>query len=174
VVKLARTYGVDVHQHLYLKNPSLAPKLLGYSEQAGIMTAYVIELLPPAWITLQKLVAHQPDLFFQHREEIYEAVQLAIQYMKEGGFVHGDLRSNNIMIDAEILKNASMARIKLVDFNWSGKAGAVLYPGSRNRSIKWSGLPGGPIGPEDDTELLESWWRKDVASAHQRTTYLKH
>jgi serine/threonine protein kinase len=170
VVKLARTYGVDAHQHLYLKD--LAPKLLAYSKQAGIPTAYVIELLPPPWITLQRLGANQPDLWVQHQEEIYKAVQQAIQCMLEGGFVHGDLRSNNIMIDAETLKNRSMAHIKLMDFDWSGKAGAVFYPASRNRSIKWPGLPAGPIRLEDDAELLGSWWSKEVVDARQRSTYL--
>ena len=82
-------------------------------------------------------------------------------HLKTSGFVHGDLRANNIMIDADTLNNGEVS-LKLVDFDWSGAAGIALYPGSRNEELKFPGEAGGPIGQNDDLKLVNGWWNKLV------------
>lgn len=47
----------------------------------------------------------------------------------QDGFVHGDLRSPNIMI--------TTAGPQLIDFDWAGKLGNAYYPVDINREIKW-------------------------------------
>ena len=47
-------------------------------------------------------------------------IQLMVLKLHDAGFVHGDLRAPNFIVDGD--------RLLLVDFDWGGKDGEVEYP----------------------------------------------
>ena len=90
-----------------------------------------------------------------------------LDVLETAQFVHGDLRTNNIMIrvDKQGLplssSNEEHSNIRVVDFDWAGKAHEVRYPDTRNNNIedvKWPGDAGTPIEAGHDRLLVTSWW----------------
>lgn len=49
------------------------------------------------------------------------AVLAAIQKLHRGGYVHGDIRDTNILVNSE-------SRIYIIDFDWAGRMGVTKYP----------------------------------------------
>ena len=69
------------------------------------------------------------DLDREMKKKVEMSVMAAVQVMHSENYVHGDLRSVNMMI--------SKGNVKLLDFDWSGKEGLIRYPHFINRiSIK--------------------------------------
>ncbi|KZT06283.1 uncharacterized protein LAESUDRAFT_628715, partial [Laetiporus sulphureus 93-53] len=130
VVKLVNdSYGEEVHQLLARHN--LAPALYGYARPEGAPAAYVMEYLDENWRSLFDLLRRDSSRPFH--QAIYASLQRALDLLKEENLVHGDLRSNNIMVritDGE-------PQIKIIDYDWAGKAGQVRYPAARNESLDW-------------------------------------
>jgi len=54
-----------------------------------------------------------------------EPLRAAVKVMHDADYVHGDLRSPNVLVKDD--------QVYLVDFEWAGKAGAVTYPLFMNR-----------------------------------------
>ena len=53
------------------------------------------------------------------------------------GNVHGDLRNANIIVrGARGL--APQSDVRLIDFDWAGRAGEVCYPLTRNAELDWA------------------------------------
>ena len=74
------------------------------------------------------------------------------------GFVHGDLRDTNIL-------SGNDGSVKLVDFDWGGRGGAVSYPTPRlNRDLVdgWSSEDL-RITKEDDLRILGNTLEKTSA-----------
>ncbi|KAJ2930697.1 hypothetical protein H1R20_g6391, partial [Candolleomyces eurysporus] len=167
VVKMvAESYGADVHQ--LLAKEGLAPKLYAVSSKTGIPNAYVMERLPQQWVTLYSLAEDSPSDFEQYSQGILNKLKHVITVLKQQGYVHGDFRSNNIMINTNTLGDESKVDIKIVDFDWSGKAQVAHYPGSRNPNITWPGIPGGPVEQGDDEVLFRSWWQETVKDVRKK------
>ena len=86
--------------------------------------------------------------------------------MEAEELVHGDLRANNVMVKVNAKKEPAVRAdgslyLMLVDFEWSGKAAEVYYPGARNdeiKGIKWPAEIGRAIEQGHDRALVESWW----------------
>ncbi|KAJ2921962.1 hypothetical protein H1R20_g15134, partial [Candolleomyces eurysporus] len=127
-----------------------------------------MERLPQEWVTLYSLAENNPSDFEQCSQGILNKLKYAITVLKRQGYVHGDFRSNNIMINANMLGDEGKVDIKIVDFDWSGKAQEAHYPGSRNPSIPWPGIPGGPVEQGDDEALLWSWWQETVKDVRKK------
>jgi len=70
-------------------------------------------------------------------------------------YVHGDLRSNNIMIRTDVMDKS--VDLRVIDFDWVGEARQVRYPAERNREIWWPGEAGGPIEQDHDLKMVYSW-----------------
>ncbi|KAJ2924281.1 hypothetical protein H1R20_g12811, partial [Candolleomyces eurysporus] len=166
VVKLASKYGQDVHQ--FLESQLLAPKLIATSSMEGIPTAYVMERLSSQWVTLHDLAEDNTIDFNRRSGDIHTSLMHIVELLRGKGYVHGDLRANNIMINTNTLQGEGQPDIKIVDFNWSGKAGVTRYPGTRNESIKFPGKPGHRIQQGDDAKLLEIWWPEILASVERK------
>ncbi|CAG8583965.1 13175_t:CDS:2, partial [Ambispora gerdemannii] len=88
-------------------------------------------------------------------EELFGGWKLVIMDYLEGvfhnkGFVHGDLRSVNILF-------GSTGDVKFVDFDWAGKDGEARYPESLNPQINWHKEVGlhKPIRSSHDLHLVE-------------------
>jgi hypothetical protein len=148
VVKMVpQNYGVDVHP--LSATEGLAPKLYAISSQNGIPNAYVMEHLPSPWIALYSLDEEYPSDFYRHSQEIYDILKKVTALLEENDFVHGGLRSNKILVNKDALEKEGKVDIKIVDFDWNGKAGKTWYPGS------WI--------PEPEDQMAWGSWRCDRA-----------
>jgi len=131
----------------------LAPKLYGYAEVEGAPTAYVMEYLDPcAWQTLHEFLKY--DATAVNRTQVREAVDSIIEKLESKNYVHGDLRSNNIMIQSDMIEKS--VDLRVIDFDWAGEAGQVRYPAERNRDFWWPGEAGGPIEQDHDSKMADS------------------
>ncbi|KAH7098894.1 hypothetical protein BKA62DRAFT_673995 [Auriculariales sp. MPI-PUGE-AT-0066] len=80
----------------------------------------------------------------------------AVKAMHQKGFVHGDLRGPNILLDGN---NAPM----IIDFDWAGRADSLhtIYPGNicldSSYKLHTDVCPGGRILPEHDDHLVKKW-----------------
>ena len=147
-----RSYSQDVHKHM--ADTGLAPKLYGYAEVEGAPTAYVMEYLDPcAWQTLHEFLKY--DATAVNRTQVREAVDSIIEKLESKNYVHGDLRSNNIMIQSDMIEKS--VDLRVIDFDWAGEAGQVRYPAERNRDFWWPGEAGGPIEQDHDSKMADSW-----------------
>ena len=154
VVKLVpRSYSVKVHR--YMADKELAPKLYGYAEVEGTLTAYVMEYLDPsAWQTLhQRYKPKLPNSKIKYPLKLRTALDNIIKTLRSENYVHGDLRTNNIMINV----TGNSVDLRVIDFDWAGEAEQVSYPAERNRDIQWPGEAGEPIVVGHDSEMVNSW-----------------
>ena len=126
-----RSYSQDVHKHM--ADIGLAPKLYGYAEVEGAPIAYVMKYLDPcAWETLHQFL--KSNAAAVDRTQLQEALDSIIEKLEPKNYVHGDLRSNNIMIRTDVMDKS--VELKVVDFDWAGEAGQVCYPEEWNREIQ--------------------------------------
>ena len=59
------------------------------------------------------------------------------------------------MIRTDVIENS--VELRVVDFDWAGKAGQVCYPAERNTDIQWPGKAGEAILKKHDSEMVDSW-----------------
>ena len=75
-------------------------------------------------------------------------LQAAVQLLHQAGFVHGDLRSNNILVVS--------GTVRIIDFEWVGVAGEAAYPLFMNHiDVEW------PDGARDRQLIKQEhdlWW----------------
>ena len=153
LVKLAPcSYSRDVHKHM--ADTGLAPKLYGCAEVEGVPTAYVMEYLDPSiWQTLYHLSKPKKKLNKPTANQLRGALQEIISALDEKKYVHGDLRSNNIMIRTDVMDKSM--DLKVVYFDWAGEAGQVYYPAEQDREIQWPGEAGGQIEKDHDSKMVD-------------------
>jgi len=115
----------------------LAPKLYGYAEAKGAPTAYVMEYINRPFGTHCQLLKPEDKPSKNTAYHLKDALEKIIAALDEKKYVHGDLRSNNIMIQTDGMDKS--VDLKVVDFDWAGKAGQVHYPAEQNRrdSVAW-------------------------------------
>ncbi len=138
VVKFTPTYGSDAHR--LLAREDLAPDLL----YAGPVYDYA------GYTRMQMVVMAQCRggghiLWDMADEPIRQQVRDAVRVLHEHGFVHGDLRSQNIMLDKSL-------RLRVIDFDWAGQEGVARYPKDLSPDIPWpaGAKPGMLITKEHD------------------------
>lgn len=133
----AHGYGAEAHQ--LLAEAGLAPALYGTCS-VGHFTMVVMELI------VGGVQWHGPT----HRGEHWQALSRAVTLLHDNGFVHGDLRSPNILVGA--------AGVTVLDFDWAGREGNAFYPCVLNRKgIRWpaDAAVRAPITKNHDLEMLE-------------------
>ena len=96
-------------------------------------------LNPSVWQSLYQLLKPED----KPTNQLQDALEKMIAALDEKKHVHGDLRSNNIMIRTNVMDKS--VGLKVINFDWAGKAEQVHYPAERNREIQWPGEAGGPI-----------------------------
>ena len=113
VVKFTRTYHEKAHR--LLAEHQLAPHLHGvYPVQDGFLMVVMEKVEgPTAWA----LLAQQKHLSSSAHKDVEEAVRL----LHEQGWVHGDLRSPNIIVPEG-------GKTKIIDFDWTAEEGKGRYP----------------------------------------------
>ena len=127
------------------------------------------ELLYCAWEDSVGLLVvitryYECDLKAPLSDKVLQQLEDGLKVLHEQNLVHGDLRRPNILTDEE-------GRIRLIDFEWSGEAGAVRYPALLNPEITWpKGVEaGGWIRPEHDRLSLEIYKKQRDAANRVQT-----
>ena len=154
----SRPYGAFVHR--FLGNCNLAPRLIGVctlDEQCP--TIYVMEKLDDSWTSLAAWSKEEAPVGSEQRSTIrarvHDSIIEIIGLLEGENLVHGDLRTTNLMIKRD------GSALKVIDFDWAGEAGKILYPFERNEDVgEWpvGSEPGGIISKADDHALFEKWW----------------
>ncbi len=164
-------YGDSLHRVLALEclAPALHGRIVAPDSIAPIANAYIMEYLPPpasdrGWITLyafELVETFDADTKMSLKNRIWPALDTILKVMEEKSLVHGDLRSNNIMVEVESDRTLPKGDVKLrvVDFDWGGPVDKTHYPLIRNEAAAmWPGPRGGPIKIGHDRQLVKAWW----------------
>jgi hypothetical protein len=152
-VKYVQSYSEEAHRACY--DLGFAPKLLGSGTLHARWRMIVTEWLDPQkWKSLFYPVAG--NHLTQARVEY--ALEKISEFGKTG-WVHGDVRDANVMVFVGSKNDVGEGGggVLLVDFDWSGRHGEVLYPHNmevqrirRARDAKRLGV----IKPEHDLEMM--------------------
>jgi hypothetical protein len=151
VVKFVERYGEDVH--MFLAGRRCAPALLYYGSIGSGPTSPSYGRL--SMVVMEHIVG---ETLSQLRvgnglcvHNLFQSLRSIIKILHDQGFVFGDLCAPNIMVTPQ---NA----IKLIDFDWAGKVGAVKYPLLMSSGITWpSGATGGAlITKQHDLDMIRA------------------
>ena len=117
-VKFAETYGIEAHRRLY--ELRIAPKLHYHHRVVGNLYMVVMERVKgKQWSKLERGSVDQTA---------FKELRTQLGKFHEQGFVHGDLRNCNVMLDYE-------GKAKVIDFDWAGKEEDVRYPKNINMDL---------------------------------------
>lgn len=122
VVKFVGQYGRAAHDHM--AKAGYAPKLIHF-ENLGRdyrdLSMVVMDLVQG--VTLADAYALNAPL----PAPVHADVTKALGVLNDGGYVHGDLRRQNIMLSKR-REGDDNTGIRFIDFDWVGKEGEVRYP----------------------------------------------
>ncbi|KAF7970321.1 hypothetical protein HWV62_24398 [Athelia sp. TMB] len=153
LVKFTDRYSADAHRHLALAPHGAAPRLRGCFPVAGGWLAVVMEQSE-----YKQLFAITPELTPAERAKVQARVREIVDTLHGGGFVHGDIRSTNLLVDrASLGATAGDVKIHLIDYDWAGLDGEATYPIGINRSsvTRPDGAEGGKlITKAHDIEMI--------------------
>eukprot|EP00731_Ephydatia_muelleri_P001995 Em0001g1995a len=140
VVKFfAQKYGIAVQRCLH--NAGLAPEVLKEVKVGRVWSACVMTNVEGK--TLFECLRDN-SLTEDAKKDICKQLSCIKNVLTSEGYVHGDLRSSNIIV-------AANNKLCVVDFSWAGKSLDVRYPWSLNcSSIRWH--PGVGCGKKISTE----------------------
>jgi hypothetical protein len=145
-------YGEEVHR--FLAERGMAPTLYGTQTLEGGPMMIVMEDLNinDGWTTLDFITPKEQNAAKNEviREKVHPRLQNIVRILKTNDFVHGDIRSNNIMV-----KKGHEGECYLIDFDWAGKVGTARYPFDLNTSITRRRIPGAAIMLEDDQQMMD-------------------
>jgi len=113
-VKFSQRYSVDLHR--FCVSQGLAPKLLGFQQLSGGWFVVAMEKIDS--VAVEKITS------FPEVEEWKKDIQALMGGFHQKDLVHGDLRLANFIFT----KSENPRRMLLVDFDWGGKEGEVVYP----------------------------------------------
>jgi len=135
IVKFTDSYGEAAHR--LMAEQQIAPALLFCKREAGYSGLFVV-VMDFVEDTKQLVTA-----------DAFSKLEQAFQRLHSAGLVFGDLRVPNLLIEAK--------ELKLVDFDWSGRAGERRYPLDLNTKLDWpSGVePGALITADHDRAQLQ-------------------
>ncbi|KAF8519333.1 hypothetical protein BU17DRAFT_65931 [Hysterangium stoloniferum] len=144
----------------YAAGGGFAPAILGVNFLSAGWTMVVMEDLVDHYMPFQ--ASDRTDL------RVREALQAALKNLDSKGYVHGDLRKENILVrgkSAMGLDNGGLtSRVKFVDFEWSGPEGVVEYPLQLNTTQiqrPVDAVSTGPIRKAHDRQMVEYLFRGD-------------
>jgi serine/threonine protein kinase len=148
-VKFARRYSKEAH--MKCASMGFAPQLRGFEELPGGWYMAIMDYLDAA--SYQELCSALPELSLASKKNTAREIHEAISALHQAGYVHGDIRSNNVM------KKKGDGGIMLVDFDWAGIIEEVRYP--MNVNIVEIGRPQGAydgqlILAEHDVAMVDS------------------
>jgi len=138
VVKFTRKYGRELHEfcadHLY------SPKLLAYERLPGGWIGVAMEFVASACPLMESKFSQEC------RQQWLDEMDEMVTKMHEAGYVHGDLRPRNFMVDQK--------KLFLIDFDWGDKEGTAMFPDDELVPILRLGWGQLKITKEDDMRVL--------------------
>ena len=144
VVKFSHTYSEECHAACFAQG--FAPELISCERIAGGWYVVVME-----WLEEYKTLSSLKNDSAVSSSVLAE-LRRAVETMHGEGFVHGDLRSPNVLVGPG-------GKVKIIDYDWAGRDGEAVYLPFRNRqNINWhpDAKLGEPIRPDHDIFLLKS------------------
>lgn len=112
LIKFARQYCIELHD--LCAKLGHAPRIFGYERLPGGWYAVAMEFIEDS------VSITSSGLLPLHRDRWKKELQRLVDNFHAKGFVHGDLRDANILCKGD--------RMTLIDFDWGGKDGEVVYP----------------------------------------------
>jgi serine/threonine protein kinase len=147
IVKFTCQYSEAAHN--YLASRDLAPMIRKCVRISADWTAIVMDKS-----TYRVLYGLQ--LSEAQRTKVKCKVKSIVETLHEGGFVHGDIRDANLLIDEASLTSNDVA-VHLIDFDWAGCTGEAKYPmGTNCKTVRRpAGVKGGEVVTEQhDVEMV--------------------
>ncbi|KAG8899070.1 hypothetical protein FRB99_006951 [Tulasnella sp. 403] len=140
-------------QHQMAAKDSFAPKFFGVARCEGAPDAIVMQLLSrhDGWNTMGSK-RYRRRATERQVTKLRQWVADFLSWLETHKFVHGDLRSNNIM--CRLHQNGVDIEIRVVDWDWAGEVGEVRYPPDLNPEANLPGAAGGLIEKEHDRQML--------------------
>jgi hypothetical protein len=158
VVKFVRKYGEEAH--CLLASHGMAPQLLyrGPLSPNSELSMIVMDYFPGK--TLSSVFGSMEVC-----DETYKGVKKALDVLHEAGFVYGDLRRPNVLVQGdnthvfgEGLQSGTKLKVVLIDFDWADKVGIARYPAFLNPRVMYPKDvgPWRQIRKEHDDLMLEN------------------
>jgi serine/threonine protein kinase len=123
-VKFTKRYSENAHQ--FLANLGYAPQLREVTSLPGGWTMVIMDFSPYAQLAELFMPSVESPRFVKSK------IRDIVQKLHDNGFVHGDIRENNILVDPETLASKDDCAVHLIDFDWAGKDQEVRYLGRVN------------------------------------------
>lgn len=114
VVKFSSQYGAEVHQEL--ADCGMAPNIYAHLVVGGMVMVVMDYIESERW----------PDHPTTQQKKNLRGIAAKL---KSTGFVHGDLRAPNILVQGD--------RVLAIDYDWAGRLGQVRYPIHLNQDEIW-------------------------------------
>ncbi|KAG5718504.1 hypothetical protein E4T56_gene15364 [Termitomyces sp. T112] len=111
-------YSADAHNLLVMHQ--MAPKLQKIIEIPGGWKVVIMD-------QSKYHILHRYPLSKELQAKVKNKVKRIVRTLHQNGFVHGDIRAANLLIDPTSL-NSDDVQVHLIDFDWGGRAGEVRYP----------------------------------------------
>jgi hypothetical protein len=118
-IKFTRRYSEDAHRHCAAAG--VAPELYGVTP------------LPAGWLMVV-MKYPEPTMYRTLTPQDKDSVGLVtevdrlVDVLHDGGFVHGDIRTINMMVHCEWGSSTGAQKLLLLHFDWAGQEGEVEYP----------------------------------------------
>lgn len=146
VWKFTRHYSQEAHERA--AELKIAPKL-HYCNTLGEWKLVCMQKVSGEMVNHKTL---------RDNQELWNEFNQRVALFHEAGFVHGDMRQQNIMFGS--LPGQEAKSFFILDFDWAGKENQVRYPISINMdgNIKWpvGVCPRGIISSDHDTHWLST------------------
>ncbi|PFH46627.1 hypothetical protein AMATHDRAFT_154269 [Amanita thiersii Skay4041] len=150
-VNFTTQYSKDAHY--FLAKLGYAPRLHAVTELPGGWNMVVMEFSP--YLLLDTLNLVLPS---EVRAILKPKIMYAVHLLRRQGFVHGDIRPGNILVDEAILGGDTYA-FHILDFDWARRRiGEAVYPPFINKKTirRPEDISGGqPITVEHDIQMAE-------------------
>lgn len=161
-IKFTRRYSEDAHR--FLAQLGYAPRLRAVVRLPGGWNMVVMD-----YSNYKQLYESMPQMSKEQQYAITAKVIEVVQKLHDAGFVHGDLQSSNVLVDCGMSTSKDDIKIHLIDFDWAGRQGEVVYPmGVNTVTVRRpeGALDGKPILVEHDLVMVNSFPKHEIALLH--------
>jgi hypothetical protein len=151
IAKFATRYCIEAHK--LMSACQSTAELYGYLKLECGWYVIVMEYLETdKWMPLDTYTLPFIKKTEDDSQTVIKNIEQAIKILHGADYIHGDLRPNNIFVNPDTLK------IKIVDWDWSGKINETHYPHSINPDILWpEGVsPGSLLRPSHDIDWIKA------------------
>ncbi|KAH7908392.1 hypothetical protein BJ138DRAFT_1012901 [Hygrophoropsis aurantiaca] len=146
VVKFVQSYSPELHQ--LLAEQRMAPDLLycGRIDQNTPLGNWKLVVME----YFDGRPSYEREL--HTTEQVRRRVEDIVKFAHEHGFVLGDIRPPNVLV-------GERNDVRMIDFDWAGKAGEVRYPAHMSTALWTSGIePTVLITKTHDNNMIQKWF----------------